>query len=80
MNKRALEQITRACSLDGCPMFALAYMGRKRWAQPFNASAFCSEGKGCWCEQELSSMEGMHCKTWSVKVLLVNQAAIRLLS
>src|ERR1700730_4360572 len=31
---RKLEQRTKPCSLDGCPMFAPAYMGRKRRAQP----------------------------------------------
>ena len=35
-----LEQRAKPCSLDGCPMFAQAYMGRKRrGASPFNAIA-----------------------------------------
>jgi hypothetical protein len=29
-----LEQRTKSSSLDGCPMFALAYMGRKDGSQP----------------------------------------------
>jgi hypothetical protein len=38
-----LEPTTKPSSLDGCPMFAPAYMGRKRRAQPFHR--FCYVGK-----------------------------------
>jgi hypothetical protein len=55
-----LAQTTRPASLDGCPMFALAYMGRERRGAaqgeaPSNASAL--RAKGFWCEQEPSCME-----------------------
>jgi hypothetical protein len=28
---------------DGCPMFASAYMGRKRWAQPYDRFSYPTE-------------------------------------
>ena len=30
--------------MDGCPMFAQTYMGRKRWAQPYDRFLFDSGG------------------------------------
>jgi hypothetical protein len=51
----AREQTTMPASLDGCPMFAMAYMGRKERGEA--PSKLLSTGKGCCCEQELSGME-----------------------
>src|ERR1700738_101271 len=40
-----LERRTKPCPLDGCPMFASAYMGRKRWgAAPSTAPARRANG------------------------------------
>jgi hypothetical protein len=39
----SLTDIRLVRESDGCPMFAKAYMGRKRWAQPFDR--FCSDMK-----------------------------------
>ena len=32
-----LKPLTDSTTLEGCPMFAQAYVGRKRWAKPFHS-------------------------------------------
>jgi len=56
---RSETQFASIAALYGCPMFAPAYMGRKRWAKPFERflpayrcnrkKAFSSHVR--WCER-----------------------------